>query len=167
MSLIHKKILAVMADVSAIGKTNQAEGFRFRGADDIYNALNPLFQKHGIFCTSTVLAQQGNDKGKTILEAKFDFFAEDGSYVSSTTRGESVNKDDKGSTIAQTIAHRIALTQMFLLPTDNHLPWMTPHQITKARERISNGDFQLYFKLEETYRMKKEDKDELRKLIKK
>lgn len=163
--LIHKKILLVMADIKAIAKTQKADGFQFRGVEDVYNALHPLFQSHGIFCVPETLSHQTNGLGKTIVECRFSFFAEDGSVVTATTRGEAVDKSDKGSTTAQSIAHRIALTQMFLIPTESDLPWMSDHQYAKAKIRIAAGDFALYFKLEEKYRMKNEQKEELQKLI--
>ena len=164
--LIHKKILAVMGDIKAIAKTNQADGFQFRGVEDIHNALFPLFQRHGIFCTPETQSHQTNAVGKTIVECKFTFYAEDGSCVSATTRGEAIDaKGDKGSTIAQSIANRIALTQMFLIPTQDDIPFISPHLYAKAKERIKGGDFALYFKLEGQYRLKNEQKEELQKLI--
>ena len=168
MSAIHKQILAVMGDIRAIGKTKKTDGtdgFQFRGIDDLYNALNPLFQKHRIFCTTEVLSHHTNGMGRTLIEAKFNFFAEDGSSVSSTTRGEIQDKGDKGTASALSIAHRIALTQMLLIPTEDGTPFMTPHLFAKAKDRIKGGDFQLYFKIEGMYRMTNEQKSELQKLI--
>lgn len=178
--LIHKKILAVMHDIKAIAKTQKSvggsnsdtntadakkESFAFRGVEEVYNALQPLFQTHGIFCTTEILSHSTNGLGKTLVEAKFSFFCEDGSSVCSTTRGEVIDRTDKGTTSALSIAHRIALTQMFLIPTDSDMPWLTPHLFAKSRERISKGDFQLYFKLEKQYKISEDQKLELQKLI--
>ena len=168
--MIHKKILAVMIDIKSIGKTQKAggpDGFNFRGVEDLYNSLNPLFQKHGIFCTTEVLSHQTNGMGKTIVEVKFQFFAEDGSFVASTTRGEIQDKGDKGTASALAIAHRVALVQMFLIPTDDGIPFITPHLFEKASKRIKDGDFALYFKLAEQYRLTKEQILTLQSFIKK
>jgi hypothetical protein len=166
--LIHKKILAVMSDIKAIAKTQKAEGFAFRGVEDVYNALHPLFREHGIFCVPKTLSHSTNGLGKTIVEMEFSFFAEDGSVVVATTRGESIDpKGDKGTTIATSIATRIALTTMFLIPTESDTPWITPHLFQKATKRIADGDFSLYFKLEGQYRLTSEQKQELQSLIKK
>ena len=46
-----------MQDIEAIGKNkkNAQQGYSFRGIDDMYNALQPLFKKHAVFITSNVL----------------------------------------------------------------------------------------------------------------
>ena len=165
-SLIHKQIIAVMKEITAIEKTQQADGFKTRGIDDVYNALQPLFKKHGIFCTSKVLSQQFNDLGKNITEVEFSFYAEDGSSVFSTTRGECIDKTEHGSAKSMAVAHRIALTQMFMIPTETDIHWLSKVQYAEALERIKAGDFQLYFKIESQYRMKAEEKEELQKAIK-
>lgn len=151
--LIFSKIIAVMKDVESIGKNQTAEAFSFRGIEDVYNAIHPLFKAHGIFMTTEVLTQSNNAAGKTILNAKFTFFAEDGSSVSSTVCGEAISKDDKGSTIALSVAQRIALTQMFLIPTDDR-EWLGQAQFQKALLRINGGDKELLPKLQKEYRIK-------------
>lgn len=163
--LIHKQILAVQSELKPIIKSRQADGFQYRGIEDVCNALSPLFSKHSIFCVPETLAHQTNAVGKTIVECKFSFFASDGSCISATTRGEAVDKGDKGSTIAQSIAHRIALTTIFSIATDDSTPWLTPHLYSKSKERISNGDIGLYWKLEAQYRLTNEQKAELQKII--
>lgn len=44
---IYAAISAAMADISAIGKDkyNQQQGFKFRGIDDVMNALKPILTK--------------------------------------------------------------------------------------------------------------------------
>jgi hypothetical protein len=163
--LIYSKILAVMSDIKAIAKTQKADGFLFRGIDDVYNALQPLFMKHGIFCTPKITAHATNEVGKTITTVDFSFFAEDGSHVCCTTTGEAIDKGDKGSATAQSIAHRIALTQMFLIPTESDLAWFTPVQQKKAVDRILGGEIDLYFKIENEYRFTKEQKEKLQKAV--
>ena len=165
--MIHKQILAVQADLKSIPKTQQADGYQYRGIEDVCNAISPLFQKHSIFCVPETLSHQTNNLGKTIVECKFSFFASDGSFISATTRGEAIDKGDKGSTIAQSIAHRIALTTLFSIATSDSTPWITPHLYAKAKSRISDGDFQLFFKLDGQYRLTNDQKSELQKLIKK
>lgn len=170
--LIYKKIISVLKEIEAISKDHKDEehNFMFRSIDDIYNALNPLFKKHGIFTTSEVVnsAQSfnGNVK-KIILDVKFTFFAEDGSSVSSTTRGESVEKEDKGTSIAQSFAHKYALTQMFLIPTSNENPsdprrWMPEGHLSQFLKRIKAGEHGLYARADKEYRMKDEYRIKMR-----
>ena len=54
--LIHEKISAIMSEIGAIGKdqTNKSQGFKYRGIDDVMNALQPLLVKHGVFVVPEV-----------------------------------------------------------------------------------------------------------------
>lgn len=153
--LIYSKIIAVMKEIKAIGKnqTDAEKFFSFRGIDDIANGLHPLFQNHGIFMTTEVLSHQTNAVGKTVVSAKFSFFAEDGSLVSSTITGESIDKGEHGTAKALSVAQRIALTQMFLIPTDDR-EWLAQPQFQKALLRINGGDKELLPKLQKEYRIK-------------
>ena len=166
--MIHKQILAVQKEITPIAKTKQADGFQYRGVEDVSNALFPLFKKHEIFCVPETLSHQTNNVGKTLVECRLSFFASDGSSLVATARGEAIDKTgDKGTTIAQSIATRIILTTVFLIPTEDNTPWITPHLFEKASKRIKDGDFQLFFKLTEQYRLTNEQKNLLQFLIKK
>lgn len=151
--MIFKKMIAVMKEIDAIGKNQTAETFSFRGIDDVYNAINPIFKHHGIFCTTEVLSQSTNQQGKTIVNAKFTFYAKDGSSVASTVCGEAITKDDKGSAIALSVAHRICLTQMFCIPVDAR-DWLSQQQFQKALLRINGGDKLLLEKIQKEFRIK-------------
>lgn len=166
--MIHKQIIAVMRNIKAVSKNHQGEGFVFRSIDDIYGAVHPLFQKYGIFCVPETLSHQTNALGKTIVECKFTFFAEDGSSISSTTRGEALDKiGSQGTQMAMSIAHKCALVQMFMIPTVADLPWLSPLQFKKALSRITAGDNELYNKIDKVYQMKDEQRKELKNILKK
>ena len=49
---VYAAINAIQNDLSKEGitkdKRNQAQGYNFRGIDDVYNALSPLLAKHGL-----------------------------------------------------------------------------------------------------------------------
>lgn len=47
---VYKAINAVQAALSKIGiaKDKQAQGYKFRGIDDVYNAISPLLAEHGL-----------------------------------------------------------------------------------------------------------------------
>lgn len=128
MAEIHKKMIAILNDTEAIGKnkTNTQQGYKFRGIDDMYNALQPLFKKHGVFVLSEVLAEKREERttknGVTlfyvILDVKFSFCAEDGSLVCSTVKGEAMDSGDKATNKALSAALKYALMQTFLIPTE-------------------------------------------------
>ena len=55
--LIYTAIPAIMAEIPAIYKDrkNDQQEYSFRGIDDVYNAINPLLSKHGVFMKAEVL----------------------------------------------------------------------------------------------------------------
>lgn len=126
--LIFQTINNVMSDVTAIGKgkKNQAQGYSFRGIDDLYNELHGLFAKHGLFCSSEIvnaIREERESKAKTvmiysIIDIKFTFYALDGSNVSSVMRGEAMDSGDKASNKAASAALKYALLQLFMIPTE-------------------------------------------------
>lgn len=126
---IYSSIMGVMNDIEAIekNKKNAQQGYSFRGIDDMYNAIHPLFAKHKIFITSKVLnfqreerqTKSGGSMFTTLMDVEFTFYAEDGSHVSSIMRGEAMDSGDKGSNKAQSAALKYALMQMLLIPTED------------------------------------------------
>lgn len=148
--LIHAAMINVVREVGAIGKNqrNQAQGFNFRGIDDVYNELNGLFGKHGIYMTSEVLERFAEDSprfkdGKQVgvtrvVEMKFRywFHAEDGSQVATEVWGEAMDTGDKATNKAESIAHKYALLQAFLIPTAD-MP--DPDADVHIRERIERA----------------------------
>lgn len=125
--LIYKKIIDVMRDISAIEKDrkNTAQGYAFRGIDDLYNELHAILAKHGVFSVSDVLSETSDDKKSSkgtlmiyrTLKMKFTFYCEDGSFVSTTVVGEGMDSGDKASNKAMSVAHKYALIQIFTIPT--------------------------------------------------
>jgi hypothetical protein len=125
---IYAQMAAIMADVEAIEKdrkNTQGQGYQFRGIDDVFNAMHPLFAKHKVFPTPTVLSQtreerKANSGGVliyTILTVNFTFYAEDGSCVEATTVGEAFDSGDKSSNKAMSAAMKYAILETFLVPT--------------------------------------------------
>lgn len=124
---IYKSMIAVMREIDFIpkDKKNPQQGYNFRGIDDMYNFINPLFKKHGIFILSEVLAEKREERATksggvliyAILDVKFSFVAEDGSCVFSTTKGEAMDSGDKASNKAMSAALKYAIMQTFLIPT--------------------------------------------------
>ena len=126
--MIYKRMIGIMNEIDAIGKnkTNVQQNYKFRGIDDMYNALQPLFKKHGVFILSEVLAEHREERitkgGGTlfnvVLDMKFSFCTEDGSSVSSTVKGEAMDSSDKATNKAMSTALKYALMQTFLIPTE-------------------------------------------------
>ncbi len=124
---IYGQLVKVMGEVGAIGKDqrNQQQGFQYRGIDDVYNAVNPILAKHGVFMTSEVLEKSREERTTknggvlafTCLRMKYTFWADDGSSVSTVVEGEGMDSGDKSSNKAMAVAHKYALLQAFCVPT--------------------------------------------------
>ncbi len=131
MATIYQAISDIMQDVEAIGKNkkNPQQGYNFRGIDDMYNALQPLFKKHHVFVTSNVLESKREErqtmKGGTLIytiaKCQFKFFTTDGSFIESVLEGEAMDSGDKSTNKAMSTALKYALMQMFLIPTEEKL----------------------------------------------
>lgn len=127
--LIYQKIPAIMSKVGAIGKdrTNTMQNYKFRGIDDMYNALNAHLAEEKVFFTSEVIGnereERTNSKGTvliySILTMRFKAYAEDGSFVESVTVGEAMDSGDKSMNKAMSTAYKYALMQIFCIPTED------------------------------------------------
>jgi hypothetical protein len=128
---IHAAIAAVMSEIGAISKDrkNQQQGFMFRGIDQAYNAIHPLMAKHQVFTVPRVLelisrterqTARGGVLFVTLLKVEYDFISGvDGSKITvGPIIGEGMDSGDKGTNKALAIAHKYALFQTFLIPTE-------------------------------------------------
>jgi len=125
---IHKSIMSVMEDIGAIGKnqTNKQQGFKYRGIDDVMNALQPLMVKHKLYAVPVVLEQHREERVTTkggslfysILKMEYKFYAADGSSVSAIVIGEGMDSGDKASNKAMAVAFKYACFQVFCIPTE-------------------------------------------------
>jgi len=149
--LIYEKILAIMADIKVIGKKRQnvAQGYSFRGVDDVYNELHDIFVKHKVFTVPTVLdthhEERTSKKGSVLIyriyKVRYTFYAEDGSSVEAIIVGEGMDTGDKAGNKALSVAHKYVLLQMLLIPTDESKdPEDESHQINKPKPKPEPED---------------------------
>ncbi|MEQ2846456.1 ERF family protein [Bilophila wadsworthia] len=61
---IYQAMAEILAEIPSIGKDNKnkEQGFKYRGIDDVYNALHPLLAKHKVFMAPTVLSRASEDR---------------------------------------------------------------------------------------------------------
>jgi hypothetical protein len=129
---IYTALVAVGAELAKTGiakdRKNEAQGFKFRGIDDVQNAISPIFAKQHIVLTIDYADYPDVDrltgKGATLIYTKvkgtYHFTsALDGSAVTVTTFGVGMDTGDKGMAKAQTAALKTALLQTFLVPTES------------------------------------------------
>lgn len=125
---IYESITKIMEDVPAIGKDqqNKQQGFKYRGIDDVMNALQPLLSKNKVFIVPEILEQireerqtsKGGNLIYSICKIKYKFYAEDGTYIEAITIGEGMDSGDKATNKAMAIAMKYALFQVFCIPTE-------------------------------------------------
>jgi hypothetical protein len=121
-----------MADLSRVGiskeKFNEQQRFKYRGVDDVMNALAPLLSKAGLLVlprvTKRELIERISASGKplffTTLEIEYDFVcAEDGSkHTVGPMIGEAMDSGDKSANKAMAIAYKYVCFQVFCIPTE-------------------------------------------------
>lgn len=129
---VYTAICQVQAEIAQTGiskdRTNrQGEGYKFRGIDDVYNALSPLLAKYGLCILPRMLTREcvirQSSKGGNLyfvtVEAEFDFVsAEDGSKHTIRTFGEAMDSGDKATNKAMSAAYKYAAFQAFAIPTE-------------------------------------------------
>ena len=128
MAEIYQAIIGVMADIGAIGKDkkNAQQGFKYRGVDDVMNALQPAMVQHGLFVVPEIIDQkreerQTNRGGNLIYSVctvRYTFYAKDGSSVQCVVVGEGMDSGDKATNKAMSIAFKYACFQVFCIPTE-------------------------------------------------
>lgn len=149
MADIYSSMACIMADIDAVGKNqkNQQQGFKFRGIDDIYNAVHPILAKHGVFTVPTVLSERSEERTTTrggnliyrILTMKYTFFASDGSSVDSVVIGEGMDSGDKAANKAMSVAHKYALLQALCIPTEEMVdPDKESFEVTQSQNTQSS-----------------------------
>jgi hypothetical protein len=129
---VYQAINLVQSDLAKHGiakdRTNQqGNSYKFRGIDDVYNAISPLLAKHGLCILPRMISRQCLErqtaKGSAIfyvtVEAEFDFVsAEDGSKHTVRTFGEAMDMSDKATNKAMSAAYKYAAFQAFAIPTE-------------------------------------------------
>lgn len=129
---VYQAINRVQSALSKTGiskdRTNsQGSGYKFRGIDDVYNAVAPLLAEHGLCILPRVLARTCDERASksggalfyVTVEAEFDFVcAEDGSKHTVKTFGEAMDSGDKATNKAMSAAYKYAAFQAFSIPTE-------------------------------------------------
>lgn len=125
---IYKAINAIMGEIEPIskGRTNTQQNFKYRGIEDVMNALQPILVKNGVFIVPEVLEQtreerqtkSGGNLLYSILKVKHTFYHIDGSSISAITTGEGMDSADKASNKAMSVAYKYACFEVFNIPTE-------------------------------------------------
>jgi hypothetical protein len=142
---VFELISLVQGDLAREGiskdRTNQKQNYKFRGIDDVYNALSSSMARHGLVCVPEVLEIIKDSEKKTssggtmqyfIVKIKYTFYAPNGDFVVAIMYGEAANSGDKGLSVASSVAYKYMAFQTFAIPTEgdhdpeNHSPEFVP-----------------------------------------
>lgn len=130
--MIHELIPKIAAELGAIGKNRQMGdqgGYKYRGVEDIVNALSPILASHGVYVRVEVLERettfhdrvdrQGVKYGfqtHSILKVAHWLIAADESIAGPwVTIGEALDVSDKSSNKAMTAAWKYAMVDAFTI----------------------------------------------------
>lgn len=128
---VFAAISAVTADLAKIGiakaRKNTQQGYKFRGIDDVYNALAPLLSQHKLLIlpqalertTSTAQTKGGGTLYFVVLKVQFAFIsAVDGSSFAVVQYAEGMDSADKATNKASSAAYKYAVIQAFAIPVE-------------------------------------------------
>jgi hypothetical protein len=139
---ILSAVAAVMKKVTYVPKAGQYDGgksgsYSFRKFEDTAAALGAAFREHLIFVQSEVVSREiaepdrkpySSGSGYTLwtqvyVTVRYRFTSlEDGSVLEASAIGEGKDSSDKASAKAMTMAMKSALTQAFMVATDDPDP---------------------------------------------
>ena len=128
---VYKAIAAVTGELAQTGiskdRKNDQQGYKFRGIDDVYNALSGLLSKHGLCLLPRIQKREVHErvtpKGTTlfyvILTVDYDLVSSaDGSIHTVTVVGEAMDSGDKATNKAMSAAYKYMALQVFCIPTE-------------------------------------------------
>ena len=142
---VYGCIVGVAGELAQAGisktRSNSQQGYKFRGIDDVFNALAPLLAKYRLVILPRVLARtvverasrNGGVLFSVTVEVEFDFVsAADGSRHTVKTYGEAMDSADKATNKAMSAAYKYAALQTFCIPTeggDHEADAVTPEPV--------------------------------------
>lgn len=128
---VYKAITAVSLALSKEGiskdRKNDQQGYKFRGIDDVYNALAPLLANNGLCILPRVLSREcverttakGNAIFYVTVHVEFDLVsADDGSKHTVAMYGEAMDTADKATNKAMSAAYKYMAMEVFAIPTE-------------------------------------------------
>jgi hypothetical protein len=107
-------------------RSNQSQGYKFRGIDDFYSAISDPLSKHGVTVVPTMCeihreehqTKSGGTLHYSLVNVGYRFQAADGSFIDAMVAGEGMDSGDKSLTKAFTAAYKTLMTQTFCIRTD-------------------------------------------------
>lgn len=142
MSEILKSLQIVNEELGSIAKDQQGHGYKFRGIDQVFQNIGPLFKKHGVLVSrrNLVATHSIRDVEKLNKYAKteadkyqkkqyLETFINSCDYVFTSTKdgsefvtqgfgeGQDTSGGDKSSSMATSNSYKYVIFEMFSIPT--------------------------------------------------
>lgn len=170
---VYRSISMIIDELGKVGiakekEATQGQKYKFRGIDQVYEALNGLLVKHNLIIvpryTDRVVEERKTSGGNAIfnvtVKGNFDFICTlDGSKLTVTTYGEAFDVADKATSKAQSVSYKYAAFQTFCIPVEGENTddieqqhheiagrgdkgrdrQDAPHEPTKSREEIEKA----------------------------
>lgn len=124
---VHEALLDVRRAVGAVGKgsVNSHFNFRFRGVEEVLNAVGPALLANGVHCYPKLLSLESRDvttkKGEKNREVtvtvEYRYVGPAGDDVPIVVPGESADSGSSAVSKAMSVALRIAHLQALQIPT--------------------------------------------------
>lgn len=125
---IYKLMPAIALAIGPVlkARSNQSQGYKFRGIDDFYSAISDPLAKHGVTVVPTMCeihreehqTKSGGTLHYSLVNVGYKFQAADGSSIDAMVAGEGMDSGDKSLTKAFTAAYKTLMTQTFCIRTD-------------------------------------------------
>lgn len=125
---IYKLMPAIALAIGPVlkARSNQSQGYKFRGIDDFYSAISDPLAKHGVTVVPTMCeihreehqTKSGGTLHYSLVNVGYRFQAADGSSIDAMVAGEGMDSGDKSLTKAFTAAYKTLMTQTFCIRTD-------------------------------------------------
>ena len=164
---VHESIAMVIANIGVIGKDNTNDHFKYeyRSYEQIIAGLQPLFDKHGLYATSTIsdvhitTGDKGSNPLTTATVTYRVYSSEDGSFVETSVIAQGKDNADKGAYKLMSGAIKYAFGQLFMIPFSGDDAERTSHDASKPPRaqntrsnapqgqkppQAANGEAQLY-----------------------
>lgn len=131
VKMVYTAIVKVTESLAKHGiskdRKNEQQGYKFRGIDDVYNALAPFLAEAKLCILPCVLERSvverltksgGNMFYVTVKVDHAFISAEDGSEHHVVTYGEAMDTGDKATNKAMSAAYKYAAIESFCIPTE-------------------------------------------------
>lgn len=128
---VYTAIAEVMSKLAKVGiakdRNNAQQNYKFRGIDDVYNALAPFLSESKLLILPRVQSREVTERTTAkggvlfyvVLDVEFDFVSGvDGSKHTVRVCGEAMDSGDKATNKAMSAAYKYACMEAFCIPTE-------------------------------------------------